>query len=89
LPGGIVLTGGGSKLPKIKDLIKRELKLPCEIGTPSGIVGIEEDPALATVCGLVIKQPASVHAGCPAQANVNVPITKAEHRKKVFIGSYG
>ncbi|MFA5878351.1 MAG: cell division protein FtsA [Candidatus Staskawiczbacteria bacterium] len=55
LPGGIVLTGGGSKLPKIKELVKQELKLPCEIGIPTGIVGLEEDPSLATVCGLVLE----------------------------------
>ncbi|MBU2539629.1 cell division protein FtsA [Patescibacteria group bacterium] len=54
LPGGVVLTGGGAKLQKIKEIAKQELKLPCDIGTPIGIIGIEEDPSLATVCGLVI-----------------------------------
>lgn len=55
LPGGLVLTGGGAKLPKIKELAKQELKLPCEIGIPAGVVGLEEDPSLATVCGLVLE----------------------------------
>ncbi|OGZ65221.1 MAG: cell division protein FtsA [Candidatus Staskawiczbacteria bacterium RIFCSPHIGHO2_02_FULL_43_16] len=54
LPGGIVLTGGGAKLPKIKDLAKQQLKLPVQIGIPKGILGLEEDPALATVAGLVM-----------------------------------
>jgi len=54
LPGGIVLTGGGAKLPKIKELAKQTLKLSCEIGTPKGIAGIEDDPSLATVAGLVL-----------------------------------
>ncbi len=54
LPGGIVLTGGGVKLPKIKDLVKQKLKLPCRIGTPKGIIGLTDDPALATVAGLVL-----------------------------------
>lgn len=54
LPGGVVLTGGGAKLPKIKELAKQQLKLPCEIGIPKGISGLEEDPALATVAGLVL-----------------------------------
>lgn len=54
LPGGIVLTGGGAKLPKIKDLVKEQLKLPCQIGIPKGIMGLESDPALATVTGLVL-----------------------------------
>jgi len=53
LPGGIVLTGGGAKMPKIKELTKETLKLACEIGIPKGIVGLQDDPALATVVGLV------------------------------------
>src|SRR3989338_1147740 len=54
LPGGIVLTGGGAKLPKIKELAKQQLKLPVQIGIPKGIAGLQEDPALATVAGLVM-----------------------------------
>ena len=54
LPGGIVLTGGGAKIPKIKELAKERLKLTCEIGVPRGINGLEPDPALATVAGLVL-----------------------------------
>ncbi len=53
LPAGIVLVGGGSKISKIKDLAKRDLKLPCKIGKPRGFVGLEKDPSLASVCGLV------------------------------------
>ncbi|MDP3882597.1 MAG: cell division protein FtsA [Candidatus Staskawiczbacteria bacterium] len=61
LPGGVVLTGGGAKLPKIKELTKETLKLACEIGIPchtgrhaKQIMGLQEDPALATVAGLVL-----------------------------------
>lgn len=54
LPGGVVFTGGGAKLPKIKDLAKQQLKLPCQIGVVKGMLGLEEDPALATVAGLVM-----------------------------------
>ena len=54
LPSGIVLTGGGVKLPKIIDLAKGKLRLPISIGIPKGIHGLEPDPALATVCGLVM-----------------------------------
>lgn len=54
LPAGIVLTGGGAKLPKIIELAKKELKLPCRIGKPQGFSGISEDPSLSTVCGLVL-----------------------------------
>lgn len=54
LPGGIVLTGGGSKMPKIKELAKETLKLNVVLGEPKGIAGLPEDPAMATVAGLVL-----------------------------------
>jgi cell division protein FtsA len=54
LPGGIILVGGGAKLPKIKELAKDIFKLPCDIGIPKGIVGLQEDPSLSTVAGLVL-----------------------------------
>jgi len=55
LPAGVVLTGGGSKLPKIVELAKKELKLPCRLGKPQGFLDFEKDPTLATVCGLVLE----------------------------------
>ena len=55
LPAGIVLTGGGSKISKIVDLAKKELKLPVKIGYPQGMVGIEDDIAWSGVSGLVLQ----------------------------------
>lgn len=55
LPAGIVLTGGGAKLPGIKDLAKKELKLPCRIGIPKGLSGFQSDPSMATLLGLVLE----------------------------------
>ncbi len=54
LPAGIVLTGGGAKLPKIIELAKKEFRLSCRQGVPQGISLSEKDPSLATVCGLVL-----------------------------------
>ena len=57
LPGGVVLVGGGSKLPGIVDLAKAQLKLPVQIGYPRGIEGITDradDPAYATAIGLLL-----------------------------------
>lgn len=34
LPAGVVLTGGGAKMPGIAELAKQELKLPVQIGIP-------------------------------------------------------
>jgi cell division protein FtsA len=53
LPGGIVLTGGGVKLPGIVELAKKEFKLPCRIGYCKDFKGLDKDSSLATVCGLV------------------------------------
>jgi len=54
LPAGIVLTGGGSKLPKIKDFARNELKLPVHLGTPSGFTESFEDPSFAVCAGVVL-----------------------------------
>jgi len=63
LPGGVVITGGGSKMPGIVELAKKELKLPCKIGVPvfkNKEVGeefageLEEDPCFSTVWGLAL-----------------------------------
>jgi cell division protein FtsA len=54
LPAGIVLTGGGAKIPKILDLAKFKFKLNCKIGKPKGISNLEEDPALSTLTGLIL-----------------------------------
>lgn len=57
LPAGIVLTGGGSKLPGLVDFVKEKLALPCQIGTPrelKGIVDRIDKPEYACCIGLVI-----------------------------------
>lgn len=54
LPGGVVLTGGGSRLPYIKDLCKKNLKLPCRIGLPKGFFPELDDPRFAAAAGLVL-----------------------------------
>lgn len=53
LPWGLVLTGGGARLPKIVELAKRELKLPCRLGKIACFPELEEELSYATVCGLV------------------------------------
>jgi len=60
-PGGVVLTGGGAKLPGITELAKNTLKLSAQIGCASteewagdGFMEALEDPEFATVLGLVL-----------------------------------
>ncbi|PIT92600.1 MAG: cell division protein FtsA [Candidatus Harrisonbacteria bacterium CG10_big_fil_rev_8_21_14_0_10_42_17] len=63
LPAGVVLTGAGSKLPGLVDLVKRELKLPAQVGIPhisqmdvvGGELGFQaEDPEFSTALGLLL-----------------------------------
>ncbi len=57
LPSGVVLTGGGSKLPGILEFAKKELKLPVSLGRPQNIITVidrVDDPAFATAVGLVL-----------------------------------
>lgn len=56
LPAGVVLTGGGAKLPGIVEVAKRKLKLPVALGYPVGITGRNDkvsDLAFTTAIGLV------------------------------------
>jgi cell division protein FtsA len=56
LPAGVVLVGGGAKMPGLIELVKEKLKLPVQIGFPQGLEGIVDqvdDPGFATVCGLI------------------------------------
>ena len=55
LPAGVVLTGGGAKLPGIKEFAKKNLKLPCRIGVPETKGCLPSDPAFATSWGLVME----------------------------------
>ena len=62
IPAGIVLTGGGAKMPSIAELARQELRLSAQVGIPS-LSGISsastditlqaEDPSYATVLGLL------------------------------------
>jgi len=63
LPAGVVITGGGAKLPGIVDLAKQDLKLPVQIGLPEldsfdikdyGCQELISDPEFATAVGLTI-----------------------------------
>ncbi len=57
LPAGVVLVGGGAKLPGLIELTKEKLRLPVQVGLPEGLEGVTgqiNDPAFATVCGLIL-----------------------------------
>lgn len=57
LPAGVVLSGGGAKLPGMVDVGKRVLRLPCAIGkvsVSSSMPEVVQDPAYSTAIGLVL-----------------------------------
>ncbi len=57
LPAGIILTGGGSKLPGMVDIAKEKLGLPVQVGFPldlKGVVDKLDDPAAATIIGILL-----------------------------------
>jgi cell division protein FtsA len=58
LPGGVVLVGGGAKMPHIVEMARERLKLPVQIGIPGegldGIIDRVSDPEYATLVGLVL-----------------------------------
>ena len=62
-PAGVVITGGGAKLPGIVDLARQELRLPVQIGLPelanfdvkdSVSTDLISDPEFATAVGLTV-----------------------------------
>ncbi len=54
LPAGIILTGGGAKIPNIVDLARKELKLPCQIGFSQEVSPEIEDISLFSALGLAL-----------------------------------
>lgn len=57
LPAGVVLTGGGSKLPGLVEAAKRVLQLPAAVGAPhvqSSMPEFAHDPSFSAAVGLVL-----------------------------------
>ena len=57
LPAGLVLCGGSTELPGLKDLARQTLDVPVRIGTPQGVTGLSDavdGPAYATSVGLLL-----------------------------------
>jgi cell division protein FtsA len=55
LPAGVVISGGGSKLPGFAVLVRDTLGLPVRIAKPVGVEAFDAamDPAFAVALGLV------------------------------------
>lgn len=81
LPAGVVLTGGGAKIPYITDFARKKLGLHCRIGTPRRFSPLEEDTIFSTVCGIVL-------CGLDLEEKegkiVNIKNTFSKAKKKMF-----
>ncbi len=56
VPGGIVLTGGGSKMEGLVELAEEVFHMSCRVGGPYGITGLTEvakNPIFSTAVGLL------------------------------------
>ncbi len=79
LPAGVVLTGGGSKMPHIVELAKEKLKLPIQIGFPQGLGGVldkVDDPAFTTASGLIMWGADQSYPKNASRANVSKVFSK-------------
>ena len=57
LPAGVILSGGGAKLPGVSDIVKQVLRLPCALGVSSvasTMPEVVQDSAFSTAVGLVL-----------------------------------
>jgi len=93
LPAGAVLTGGGSKLPGMVDLVKQKLRLPASLGYPIGVTSITDrvnDLAFSAAIGLVQwginETPAAAKRKSGMFSKIN-PIGKVSQQFKKWFGN--
>lgn len=70
LPGGVVIVGGGAKLPGIAEFAKEKLQLASRIGKlqpVGGLIDTVADPSFATATGLMLLDMLLVPSGSGSQ----------------------
>lgn len=94
LPAGVVLVGGGAKLPGLVDLAKEKLKLPVQIGYPQGLEGIIDqidDPEFSTACGLILSalsDDVKVEGGRSAFGNLTDSVGPTVNKMKKWLKGF-
>ncbi len=92
LPAGIVLTGGGAKLPGVVDFAKSKFRLPASLGYPLDVASPLEkvnDPAFSTALGLArwglvqTDRPSGWHL--PRFSSISQVIGKLKNLPKIFL----
>jgi cell division protein FtsA len=87
LPAGVVLTGGGSKMPGMEEFAKAALQLPVSIGRPEGLSGMVErinDPAMAAPVGVMLENISHSSTGDRTNAKSDKLLKKLERRYATF-----
>ena len=85
LPGGIMLSGGGSQLEQIAAIAKNTFSLPADIGVPKGYGGITDhikSPDMAVAVGLMEYDRLS--GDSHKQISFKLPIGKSTHKLRTF-----
>ena len=95
LPAGVVLVGGGSLIPGMVELAKKELGLPAQIGIPSQMEGIIEkidNSTFATATGLVLWVLQQTEKGAdqklsflPSIPSASITVTKIKKWCRAFL----
>lgn len=85
LPAGIILTGGGAKLPGLIEVAKREFRLPCAVGLPQNVLSAIDkiqEPTFTTAIGLL-----AWGGGLDTKSGLNLPrLTSAREVTKKLKG---
>ena len=88
LPGGVVVVGGGAKMPGVADLVQRELRMATQIGAANGALFVSKDAATRELiespeytCALGLP----LHSdGIKSRARVTGPIAVPGFLRKVW-----
>lgn len=91
LPAGIVLTGGGAKMPGIVELAKETLRLPAQVGYPKPLGGVldrVDDPEFATAIGLLLWAESNVEHESTASWAALSGVRDTALRAKKFLGKF-
>jgi cell division protein FtsA len=88
LPGGVVLTGGGSKMVGIEEMARQMLELPVIISAPEDFTGLGnkvKDPSYAAAVGLMLENMNHSSMGSSAANNIGQTVTKLRGMFKKFL----
>lgn len=90
IPGGIVLTGGSSKIEGAIELAEEIFHMPVRLGTPQGIAGLTDvvrNPIYSTAVGLLLYAQKHEHEGRPVRGP-NGQVNWTERFRRWFQGNF-